>query len=148
MSEQQPPTADAAQLLLAQFVELLADALARRLADTLGDRPPTVAELVPSRRLLTLDELVALLPAGKKPKTWKAWLYERTRHGQVPGCHRLGGRLFFNPDQILPWLTSPDLAKERPHSAGEGGQGLDSPAIQSNHRRPMPESSDKPAGGR
>jgi hypothetical protein len=57
--------------------------------------------------LLTIDELVDLLPAGKKPQTWKAWLYQRTRLGQVPGCHKLGNRLFFNPDETLPWLLNP-----------------------------------------
>jgi len=132
--------ADAWQSLSSHLIEQLAAALAPRLADLLADRQPAAA--VPaSRRLLTLDELIALLPAGKKPKTWKAWLYQRTRHGQVPGCHRLGGRLFFNPDQTLPWLTSPDSpdnAPKGPHVAPDGGDGLDPPSDQSLHQPAMP----------
>ena len=148
MSETSLPTGEAWQLLLAQLVDQLAAALAPRLADLLTDRQPASAAPA-SRRLLTIDELVALLPAGKKPQTWKAWLYQRTRLGQMPGCHRLGGRLFFNPDQTLPWLTSPNSADnvaKGAHAAAAGGKRLDSPAVQSNHRRPMLESPHKPAG--
>lgn len=148
MSEPQHLTAEACQLLLAQLVDQLADALAPRLADLLADQHQE-AVAPASRRLLTIDELVALLPAGKKPQTWKAWLYQRTRLGQVPGCHRLGGRLFFNPDQTLPWLINPDggdKGAEGAHAAAEGANGLDSPAVQSKHRRPMPDSPHKPAG--
>jgi hypothetical protein len=137
MSEPQHLTAEACQLLFSQLVEQLADALAPRLADLLADGQP--GPTVPaSRRLLTIDELVALLPAGKKPQTWKAWLYQRTRLGQVPGCHRLGGRLFFNPDETLPWLTGPDNAPKGAHDAPIGRDGLDLTGDQSLHQPPMP----------
>jgi hypothetical protein len=90
--------------LLASAARLLADELAPRLAAELASQRPPAA-VAPTRRLLSLDELVAQLPAAKSAQTWKRWLYERTRHGQVPGCHKLGGRLFFDPEQTIPWLT-------------------------------------------
>jgi hypothetical protein len=102
-------TTPALEPLLTHFAQLLADALAPTLAAHLAAQaapPPAAAEL-PTRRLLTLDELVAQLPAGKSPATWKRWLYERTRHGAVPGCHKIGGRLFFDPEHTIPWLTAP-----------------------------------------
>jgi hypothetical protein len=90
--------------LLDRFAELLAAALAPRLAAEFAHQAAPAAE--PStRRLLSLDELVAQLPAAKSARTWKRWLYERTRKDQVPGCHKLGGRLFFDPEQTIPWLT-------------------------------------------
>jgi len=86
-----------AAVLLGQLVELLADALAPRLAQLLATPlAPTATDGPPSRRLLTIDELVALLPGGKRPATWKSWLYQRTRLGQVPGCHKLGAGLHGN----------------------------------------------------
>jgi hypothetical protein len=88
---------------LEPLLKRLAELLARQLAPRLAANAP--AE--PRRRLLTLDELVAQLPSGKKPETWKAWLYQRTRLGQVPGCVKIGGRLFFDPEHTLPWLLSP-----------------------------------------
>ena len=122
--------------LLNQLVERVADALAPRIAHVLA--APAEVPATPSRRLLTLDELVALLPAGKKPATWKGWFYQRTRLGQVPGCHRLGGRLFFDPDQTLPWITG--TAYEEPHRAGNTSvQDLDSSRGWSNDLRPMPD---------
>jgi hypothetical protein len=117
---------DATRPLLRQLAKLLA----AELAPLLLARALTPPESSP-RRLLSVDELVALLPSGKKPATWKAWLYQRTRLGQVPGCHKLGNRLFFDPDQTLPWLT--DGAATRQTAAG-----LDLPADQSLHGPPMP----------
>jgi len=56
--------------------------------------------------LLTLDQLVAELPPAKRPQTWKRWLYERTRRGEVPGCVKLGGMLFFEREPALAWLRA------------------------------------------
>jgi hypothetical protein len=127
-----PVTHEPAELLLGQLVELFADALAPRLAYLLenheGAPPP---DGLPSRRLLTIDELVALLPAGKKPATWKNWLYQKTRFGQAPGCYRLGGRLFFNPDETLPWLVNPG-------TSADTAAGLDLSGNQSLHAQAMP----------
>jgi hypothetical protein len=95
--------ADDPALLLEQLANLIATALAPKLAAQLAATQPT-AEPPRSARLLTIDELVAQLPTGKKPETWKRWIYERSRRGQIPGCHKLGGSLFFDPDQTLPWL--------------------------------------------
>jgi hypothetical protein len=88
-------------------VALLADALAPRLAAELSLRITTAPNGdAPNARLLTLDELVAQLPAAKRPQTWKRWLYERTRRGEVPGCVKLGGMLFFDPEPALRWLRA------------------------------------------
>jgi len=121
-----------AAVLLGQLVELLADALAPRLAQLLAiPVAPAATDGPPSRRLLTIDELVALLPGGKRPATWKSWLYQRTRLGQVPGCHKLGNRLFFNPDETLPWLLNPG-------TNADSGPGLDLSGEQSLHGQAMP----------
>jgi hypothetical protein len=55
---------------------------------------------------LTLDQLVAELPPAKRPQTWKRWLYERTRRGEIPGCVKLGGMLFFEREPALDWLRA------------------------------------------
>jgi hypothetical protein len=116
--------------LLAQAAQLLAEALLPRLAAELAHQQPNPPPQTDTRRLLTLDELVELLPAGKKPATWKAWLYQRTRLGQIPGCHKLGNRLFFDRELTLPWLTgSPPT--------GRTGATLDVPADQSHDAQPM-----------
>jgi hypothetical protein len=57
-------------------------------------------------RLLTLDQLVAELPPAKRPETWKRWLYERTRRGEIPGCVKLGGMLFFQRESAVAWLRA------------------------------------------
>jgi hypothetical protein len=83
----------------------LADALVPRLVEELAARTsPAGAEL--TAPLLTLDQLVAVLPKAKRPETWKRWLYERTRRGEVPGCVKLGGMLFFERDPALAWLRA------------------------------------------
>ena len=88
-------------------VALLAEALAPRLAQELALRaPPSTAAASPTSRLLTLDELVSELPPAKRPQTWKRWLYERTRRGEVPGCVKLGGMLFFEREPALAWLRA------------------------------------------
>lgn len=88
-------------------VDRLADALAPRLAAELSARlRPPMAEAATTVSLLTLDELVAQLPPAKRPQTWKRWLYERTRRGEVPGCVRLGGMLFFEREPALAWLRA------------------------------------------
>ena len=53
-----------------------------------------------------LRALVAELPAAKAPQTWKRWLYERTRRGEIPGCVKLGGMLFFEREPALDWLRA------------------------------------------
>lgn len=83
---------------------LLARELAPRLADELAARIPAPPDAPSPKRLLTLDELVAELPAGKRPATWKRWLYERTRRGEIPGCFKIGGSLFFDLEQVRDWL--------------------------------------------
>jgi hypothetical protein len=120
-----PIPADALEALLAQFAELLADMLAPRLAAELADQAATPTPAAPTRRLLTLDELVELLPAGKSPTTWKRWIYERTRRGQIPGAHKIGGRLFFDPEHTIPWLTGGPVSGL--DLAGE--QSLDHPPV-------------------
>jgi len=88
-------------------VTVLADALAPRLAAELAQCIPAATNSEPTAaRLLTLDELVAELPPAKRPKTWKRWPYERTRRGEVPGCVKLGGMLFFEREPALAWLRA------------------------------------------
>ena len=88
-------------------VALLAEALAPRLAQELSTRIPAAPDpRAASARLLTLDQLVAELPPAKRPQTWKRWLYERTRRGEVPGCVKLGGMLFFEREPALAWLRA------------------------------------------
>jgi hypothetical protein len=96
-----PELASALEPLLERFAELVAVQLAERLA-----APAAAQERLPTRRLITLDELVTQLPAGRKPETWKRWLYQRTRHQQVPGAVKIGGRLFFDAQITLPWLQT------------------------------------------
>jgi hypothetical protein len=117
---------EALEPLLQQLADLVAAALAPRLAAELA-RQAAPAAPAPTRRLLSLDELVAQLPAAKSARTWKRWLYERTRHGEVPGCHRLGGRLFFDPEQTIPWLT------------GSSDSRLDLTTDQSLHQQATPD---------
>ena len=88
-------------------VVLLAEALAPKLAQELSTRMPSAPEHeAASARLLTLDQLVAELPPAKRPQTWKRWLYERTRRGEIPGCVKLGGMLFFEREPALAWLRA------------------------------------------
>ena len=85
----------------------LVDALVPRLAAELAARAPAAASgRSPTARLLTLDQLVAELPPAKKPETWKRWLYERTRRGEVPGEVKIGGMLFFEREPALAWLRA------------------------------------------
>jgi hypothetical protein len=94
-------------------VALLAEALAPKLAHELSTRTPVASDRAPaSTRLLTLDQLVAEFPPAKRPQTWKRWLYERTRRGEIPGCVKLGGMLFFEREPALAWLR--DGATTRP----------------------------------
>jgi hypothetical protein len=89
-------------------VAVLVDALAPRLAEELSSRIPSTATSDPATtaRMLTLDELVAELPPAKSPQTWKRWLYERTRRGEIPGCVKLGGMLFFERELAVAWLRA------------------------------------------
>ncbi len=92
----------------AEALAALADALAPRIAEQLSSRLPSVSVPIvdPTPRLVTLDELVAELPQVKRPQTWKRWLYERTRRGEIPGCVKLGGMLFFEREPALAWLRA------------------------------------------
>jgi hypothetical protein len=89
-------------------VTVLAEVLAPRLAEELSARIPraTISETATTASLLTLDELVAELPPAKRPQTWKRWLYERTRRGEIPGCVKLGGMLFFERESALAWVRA------------------------------------------
>jgi hypothetical protein len=87
-------------------VVVLADALVPRLVDELAARASAGGAELTTAPLLTLDQLVAVLPNAKKPETWKRWLYERTRRGEVPGCVKLGGMLFFEREPALAWLRA------------------------------------------
>jgi hypothetical protein len=89
-------------------VAVLVDALAPRLAEELSSRIPAtvIPDPAATARLLTLDELVAELPPAKPPQTWKRWLYERTRRGEIPGCVKLGGMLFFERELAIDWLRA------------------------------------------
>jgi hypothetical protein len=89
-----------------QALAMLAEALAPRLAQQLSHAVAPSSEHAPTARLLTLDQLVAELPAAKRPQTWKRWLYERTRRGEIPGCVKLGGMLFFEREPALDWLRA------------------------------------------
>ncbi len=102
MSEPVAPTLPAG--LIEAVAQRVADLLAPRLVAALAQASPHEPTRWPTRRLVSLDELVAQLPAAKKPATWKRWLYEHSRHGQVPGCHKLGGRLYYDPEHTIPWL--------------------------------------------
>jgi hypothetical protein len=97
-ASQDPPLEDVAGLV---------NALAPRIAAELVARAPAAAsESSPTARLLTLDQLVAELPPAKKPETWKRWLYERTRRGEIPGEVKIGGMLFFEREPALAWLRA------------------------------------------
>jgi hypothetical protein len=99
--EQVPPRSEV------DVVRTLAEALAPRLAEQLAARMTSVSPADPvSSPLLTLDQLVAELPPAKAAKTWKRWLYERTRRGEVPGCVKLGGMLFFEREPVRAWIRS------------------------------------------
>ncbi|HEX6762880.1 MAG TPA: hypothetical protein VF094_08780 [Gaiellaceae bacterium] len=91
-------------------VAQLADALAPRLAEELSRRLPPAGsppvDASSTARLLTLDQLITQLPPAKQPRTWKRWLYERTRRGEIPGCVKLGGMLFFDREPTLAWLRA------------------------------------------
>ncbi len=90
-----------------EAVAVLAEALAARVAQQLSSRSLVSASgETPTSRPLTLDQLVAELPPAKRPQTWKRWLYERTRRGEVPGCVKLGGMLFFEREPALAWLRA------------------------------------------
>jgi len=88
-------------------VAVLADALAARVAQQLSTQSLASANgHASTATLLTLDQLVSELPPAKRPQTWKRWLYERTRRGEVPGCVKLGGMLFFEREPALAWLRA------------------------------------------
>jgi hypothetical protein len=90
-----------------EAVAVLAEALAAQVAQQLATRSLAATNAEASTAtLLTLDQLVSELPPAKRPQTWKRWLYERTRRGEVPGCVKLGGMLFFEREPALAWLRA------------------------------------------
>jgi hypothetical protein len=89
----------------ADDVAPLAAALAPRIAAELAARTPAATE-DGTAGLVTLNQLVAELPPAKRPETWKRWLYERTRRGEIPGCVKLGGMLFFQRESAVSWLRA------------------------------------------
>lgn len=93
---------------VARLAAALAPRLAEELSARVGPTPQTASE---TARLLTLDELVAELPPAKRPETWKRWLYERTRRGEIPGCVKLGGMLFFEREPALAWLRAEAITR-------------------------------------
>src|SRR6266851_2881675 len=95
--------AAALEPLLDQLAELLAAALAPRLAAELA-RQATPANPAPTRRLLSLDELVAQLPTAKTAKTRK-----RPQAGQA-GLD--GARL--HRQTPLRLVRDPLLGRDRP----------------------------------
>lgn len=101
--ESAPASHDAPVEDVAGLVDVLVPRLAAELATC---TPATAAQESPTARLLTLDQLVAELPPAKKPETWKRWLYERTRRGEVPGEVKIGGMLFFEREPALAWLRA------------------------------------------
>ena len=115
-----------ASLTVEALIDHLADELAQRLATRLTppDGPNArQGRTCSSARLVSLDELVERLPRAKSPATWKRWLYERTRKGTVPGCYKLGGRLFFDPEQVEGWLITGDEAPGRRPEMSTGCAG-------------------------
>lgn len=119
-----PARSESVVAVLGQLAELIADALVPRLAAELTRQTNTPQPTLPSRRLLTLAELIELLPAGKSAKTWRGWLYQHTRLGNVPGCHKVGNRLFFDPELTLAWILNGAIG-------GQRRPGLDLPTNQS-----------------
>ena len=93
-----------------QLVDALVERLAPRLADELAARVTAAMQRsgngLGTAGLLSLDELVAELPRSKEPKTWRAWLYERLRRGEVPGAVKLGGSWFFDRAKVRAWLEA------------------------------------------
>jgi hypothetical protein len=86
-------------LVLEQLVDLLAERLAPKVAAELAALQPAPPA---QSRLLSLDEFVTQLPAAKSPETWKRWLYDYLRRGEVAGAVKLGG--FVDPGEAMPWL--------------------------------------------
>lgn len=95
--------------LLEQLVDALADKLAPLVAAELAARlefstPATNGSNM--LRLISLEELIAQLPAAKKPETWRRWLYERLRLGEVPGAVKLGGSWFLDAEKAQTWIIA------------------------------------------
>ena len=103
--------------LCTELIHRLADEITKRVIDGIEarDRERDRAGRSPLTQLLSLDQLVATLPAAKKPATWKRWLYEKSRHGHIPGCVKLGGALYFRAETAHQWLQAgapPELARD------------------------------------
>jgi integrase len=102
---------------LRPLLHQLADLIAERLAQRLAPQQAAVAE-PPSRRLLTLDQLVDLLPPGKKPRTWRSWHPHRGR-GARPAQARRPALLRPRRDRALaPQLRRPRRTKGRTGCGG------------------------------
>lgn len=105
-------------LVLGELVELLADALAPRVAELLA--PTLLAaspEPQPSPRLVSIDELVELLPPGR---SWRRWIYEHAPRGDIPGAVKVANRWFFRLDETMPWLEGRSETSAGLDVAGHG----------------------------
>lgn len=87
-------------LLVAELAERLAPMLADEIAGMLARRD------LGTRDLVSLDELVEQLPSEKRPETWKRWLYDHLRRGEVGGAVKLGGSWFFDVEQTRTWVRN------------------------------------------
>jgi hypothetical protein len=103
--ESSRPAPDSGSTPFADVV-VLADALAPRLAAELAAYASAGTGPDASTAALLIDQLVAEFPPAKRPETWKRWLYERTRRGEVPGGMKIGGMLFFEREPALAWLRT------------------------------------------
>jgi excisionase family DNA binding protein len=54
---------------------------------------------MPVDSLLTVEQVAAILGVRK------SWVYERTRHGEIP-CVKLGGLLRFDPKDLPRWVEA------------------------------------------
>jgi hypothetical protein len=93
-----------------QLVSAIAEELAPRIAEEVARRfdPPRQNGGLGTETLITLDQLVEQLPPAKSPATWKSWLYERLRRGEVPVdvAVKLGGLWFFYVEPTRSWIQA------------------------------------------
>jgi hypothetical protein len=78
--------------------------LAVLVADELR-REPAVATDRPASAV-TLDAFLPMLPPIKPEQAWRKWLYERLRHGDVPGTKKIGNRWSIHHEVTLAWVEA------------------------------------------
>jgi hypothetical protein len=101
---------------LEQLVALLAEALAPRVAELVAEElrsAPAPAERVQAA-LVSIDDLLALLPPGR---SWRRWLYEHAPRGGVPGAVKIAGRWYFRAGETVPWIEA-GAPRELPTNGG------------------------------